>query len=86
MRLIDADALHAKICEDSENNYGAAANIAQVLLRIETAPTIIAEPVRHGHWMFLEQKSGYLWTCSNCKGNFDQRFSYCPHCGADMEG
>ena len=40
--------------------------------------------VRRGRWMFHEQKNGYLWKCSNCKGNFDQRFSYCPHCGAEM--
>lgn len=41
---------------------------------------------RRGHWNFLPQKNGYLWKCSNCKGNFDQQFSYCPHCGAQMDG
>lgn len=48
VRLIDANALHAKICEDSENNYGASVNIAQVLLYIETAHTIEFEP---GQWI-----------------------------------
>lgn len=51
VRLIDANALHAKIYEDSERSYGASANIAQVLLRIETAPTIEAKPVRYGRWI-----------------------------------
>lgn len=55
MRPIDADALHAKIYEDSERSYGASANIAQVLLRIETAPTLDYAPVvrcekcKHAH-------------------------------------
>ncbi len=48
--------------------------------------TVEAKPVRNGRWMFHVQKNGYLWKCSNCKGNFDQRFSYCPHCGARMTG
>lgn len=37
-----------------------------------------------GRWIFYEQKDGYLWKCSNCKGNFDQMFSFCPYCGAKM--
>lgn len=52
MRPIDADALHAKIYEDSERNYGASANIAQVLLRIETAPTLDVDPVVHANLNF----------------------------------
>ena len=70
VRLIDANALHAKIYEDSERNYGASANIAQVLLRIETAPTI--EPKR-GEWVETEpdeddRKIGIEFSikCSRC--------------------
>lgn len=44
------------------------------------------DSIKHGYWLFLKQKRGYLWKCSNCKGNFDQQFSYCPHCGAKMDG
>ena len=91
-RLIDANALHAKIYEDSERNYGASANIAQVLLRIETAPTIKAEPVRHGHWIFREEATPeYLpWDmwCSCC-GEYhdsdDYNDRYCSKCGAKMD-
>lgn len=54
--------------------------------RIKSEPRIEVERVRHARWMFHEQKSGYLWKCSNCNGNFDQRFSYCPYCGSKMDG
>lgn len=48
-------------------------------------PTIEPE-VRRGRWIFHEQKSGYLWKCTECNGNFDQQYRYCPFCGANMEG
>lgn len=51
MRPIDADVLHAKISEENRRNYAATENVAQILLRIETAPTIEAEPMRHGQWI-----------------------------------
>jgi hypothetical protein len=83
VRLIDANALHAKIYEDSEHNYGASANIAQVLLRIETAPTIEAKPVRNGRW--IQRRNGKYY-CSNCER--EERFIfqkiYCTKCGAYM--
>ena len=82
VRLIDANALHAKIYEDSERNYGASANIAQVLLRIETAPTIKPK-VRRGQW--IQRRNGEYY-CSNC--GREERFifqkNYCPKCGAYM--
>lgn len=87
-KLIDKTAAYKALKHEAETHelsfsaeaYDRAARI------IDQMPAIEAEPVRHGRWMFIEQKSGYLWKCSNCKGNFDQRFSYCPHCGAKMDG
>ena len=83
MRTIDADALKARIGELCINNYDLFSTEAYVRIIevIDAQPT--AEPKR-GRWMFNEQINGYLWKCSNCKGNFDQQFSYCPHCGAEM--
>jgi hypothetical protein len=86
VRLIDANALHAKICEDSENNYGASLNIAQVLLYIETAPTIEQE-VRNGEWTIARSYGEYdFWKCGNCKKWNDKPTKYCPRCGAKMKG
>ena len=42
VRLIDANTLHAKIMKDNDNDLSRKENIAQILLRIETAPTIEA--------------------------------------------
>ena len=61
---------------------------------LENAPTVEAEPVRHGHWN--EAKDGTLW-CSVCTstGPYDEdswgyvihapHYDYCPHCGAKMD-
>lgn len=81
MRLIDADALkffHAI-------NEGS---VIYVPLRdIVSAPTIDAEPVRHGHWCDNGIKGSILNGCSICGytcGAYS--FNYCPNCGAKMDG
>ena len=84
MRPINADAVLVEV-EKAFAFSDRRGQLAHAIFCIQNAPTIEPE-VRHGHWMFLEQKSDYLWKCSNCKGNFDQRFSYCPNCGAKMDG
>ena len=93
MRLIDADALEKYIADiipqKTFSPYGKG--VLDILTHLKNhirteMPSVEAEPVRHGYWMFHEQKNGYLWKCSKCKGNFDQQYSYCPHCGAKMDG
>jgi hypothetical protein len=42
VRLIDANTLHAKIMKDNDYDLSRKENIAQILLRIETEPTIEA--------------------------------------------
>lgn len=87
MRLIDANALHAKIFEENRRNYTATENVAQILLRIETAPTIEPED-RHGK--SCEYCKGRLYTKKpfiviTPKGRrIDVCFNFCPNCGADM--
>lgn len=64
---------------------------------IEDAPTVDAEPVRHGEW--LEREDDYDWYvfCSECGDEYvedkglglasyvKQYFNYCPCCGAKMD-
>ena len=38
--------------------------------------------VKHGKWGF----DGTGWTCSECDSYGDERYKYCPHCGAKMDG
>ena len=78
MRLIDADALintlnKEKIEFNADINYF-----------ILNAPTIDAEPVRHGHWEFIGGY-GYQYRCSNCVRCAEHRTNYCPSCGSKME-
>ena len=74
MRLIDADALLERM--KRTNRY------FNVKFDIEEAPTIEAEPVRHGQW--IEHDDG-IFTCSEC-GNAESIESYfCRYCGAKMD-
>ena len=58
------------------------------------APTVDAEPVRHGKWIdegYYADNSNYkAWHCSKCNWHMlaydDELFSYCPMCGARMDG
>lgn len=56
----------------------------------ETCPTI--DPVKHGHWNFIEQFSGgyYGFECSECHypENVQKKEmlgNYCSYCGAKMD-
>ena len=90
-RLIDADALIHRLL----NTKIVAANLFQyanaVTNMIGDAPTIEAEPVRHGYW---ENANGrpktYIRKCSVCgkEAYFCGRgcsYKFCPNCGSKME-
>lgn len=56
------------------------------------APTVDAEPVRHGRWWrYPLSQFGFpdhiymMRQCSECKKVFDRRTNYCPNCGAKMD-
>lgn len=99
MRLIDADALLEEGIRFSYayNDDGIVLiPMGEVRKSIKNAPTIEAEPVRHGEWIGLEY-DGFadgcpvydLWECSEChiehEGEEDTLTDYCPHCGAKMD-
>lgn len=90
MRLIDADKLMEKsycayIMDNCYDNCYLRECVVDVA-DIKVAPTIEAEPVRHGHW---EESCNELDKyCSECKevcGTIYERENYCPNCGAKME-
>jgi hypothetical protein len=92
MRYIDADALHDSIDKETyRHTY-----IEQIHSIIDNAPTIDAEPVKHGTWTVTYTDDGeggeipHL-ICSECKReplawNSKRFFKYCPNCGAKMDG
>lgn len=58
---------------------------------INAIPAADVAPVVHGRWIDNEHH-GYNWVfiCSNCNYvdgyPFNDRYNYCPNCGAKMDG
>ena len=81
MRLVDADAL-IKDLKDRKIPFNA--DINDVII---TAPTIDAEPVRHGEWVpKITEYGTMVFRCSACQRYSDIHWAYCPHCGTIMDG
>ena len=61
-----------------------ACEVNDIKVELDEAPTIEAEPIRHGKWIhtgFMEVK------CNNCGNVFHELedTNYCPHCGYKMD-
>ncbi len=89
--LIDKHAAYIRLkteaqtheCYESKEAYNRAARI------IDQMRTIEAEPARHGYWIFGNTNTSSWMKCSEClKSQSGQTatFSYCPNCGAKMDG
>ena len=86
VRPIDANALKTSFEEDGHLS-------SYIEEFIDNAPTIDAEPVRHGLWIQSKIVPDYHY-CSLCKVAHKMQMScnvyvllkYCPHCGAKMDG
>lgn len=105
MRLIDADRFYNVLhdlggCGAKSESYadGWDKAIDNAISQLEDAPTIEAEPVKHGWWITSEMTidSGCT-SCSCCHSEYyigdlqalegDNDFvMFCPNCGAKMRG
>lgn len=96
MRLIDADALKARVAEEAKIVEGFGVEMAvlaqtirdSIYEELENSPTIEAEPIKHAKWE--QDLFGTLWVCSACNMPTDVKsaskyFKYCPFCGAKMK-
>lgn len=95
MRLIDADeAIEKTEClfkalNSTEDFMGIGYNhgVGDSIAIIKNAPTIEAEPVKHGRW----KKIGHIehtWLvskCSECGYQTIDAGNYCTNCGAKMD-
>ena len=88
-RLIDADELKKLVmCQfDMQDLYLPSHFFAL----IDDAPTVDVQVVNHGKWT----KSDYpkMLVCSVCRDAYveddwlkSNKWQYCPHCGAKMDG
>ena len=76
MRLIDVDAV---LKGKKDHTYISTHELWN-------APTVDAEPIRHGRWIFTMG-----WVCCSECGNeppseSNVESNYCPNCGAKMDG
>ena len=83
MRLIDADALLQRAVAHGWSTPKWVSNIV-----IEDAPTIEAEPIKHGRWETTRPDApmfGFYY-CSECgRRRTSPQDNYCPNCGAKMD-
>lgn len=96
MRLIDADAFrhemyHSAFEMDTKmQKWDSGCWIRYKLFEncLEAAPTVDAEPVRHGRWVKGELTPDSWKFCSICrfpKAVRRAQWYYCPSCGAKMD-
>lgn len=83
MSLINKKAL----IEQLESHIYWGDSVIGLLEVAKNAPTIDAEPVRHGRW--ADEDNG-RWVCTLCGSWYivdsNGYMHYCPHCGAKMGG
>ena len=95
MKLIDADALAAKwnslLSRMQMVDDGAyPVDFIAVIYDLNNTPAVDAVPVVHGRWSPSTIQYGFV-ICNVC-GDWrsshwvEDRFNYCPNCGAKMDG
>lgn len=91
MRLIDAERLEKQaVCIYT---YGGTRFVS--VDTIKKAPTIEAEPVKHGRWVYVDGKGTHAeYECNQCCIHvcFDEKidgtipeYKRCPNCGCKMD-
>ena len=91
MRLIDADFEidHYNSMLDNPTpdvTQGDKRRARIIVEALRMAPTIEAEPVRHGKWDKETFYNVNYFKCSICGDVAWWEANYCDHCGAKMDG
>lgn len=98
MRLIDADELKQQFV-DKLVRVGLSPEKAEEFAKtafdatfktIDAMPTIEAEPIKHGRWIYIrDEENNGLYECSEChKRDIHAKeceVPYCWNCGARMD-
>lgn len=92
MRLIDADVLCEILAERArrylnEDEYTVEV-IKEDMRYVNRMPTIKAEPVRYGRWLW-DGKHHYCSVCSGTRYHdlvLGMDAAYCSYCGAKLDG
>lgn len=74
-------------CKELDKGKPWDGHTSRDVRRLLSIPAADVAPVRHGKWMpFHAEFAGDIQYCSVCEIGFADRTSYCPHCGAVMDG
>lgn len=88
MALIDKESIK-KFIADGLNSGEFGHDAVKILAEIEYMPTVDAEPVRHGRWIYKYFDS-YCSVCgwenkADTVTRIRNDYPYCPNCGAKMD-
>ena len=98
-RYIDADALRysrIRIYHEAPDipggGFAGGYNAVVMSAEIKNAPTVDAEPIKHGKWIYGNDFHWYTASCNKCgyqrstdiKADRWNQWNYCPNCGARM--
>lgn len=87
--LIERDKVLHEIDQLSHAwEYGSAVDDCYEI--VKSAPSVNAEPVKHGKWIYGENLDGFDgYRCSHCMTHFAvddvSDYHYCAYCGAKMD-
>ena len=86
-RYIDADDFRREVWRLSASPLNEW-DTWGVLSVLDRTPTADVAPIGHAHWIERNDKSYLegLFECSNCSEFNRWRATYCPDCGAKMDG
>jgi rubrerythrin len=86
-RYIDAEKLTDKVFPIGLVDNGKyTINAKAVKVAIDNIPTADVVEVRHGEWQKKYDKAP-RYVCSSCDHLFNNKgYSFCPNCGAKMNG
>lgn len=91
VRLIYADRLREDVLDlpNTYNGFSDTYDKAMIVDLVDEQPTVDAEPIRHGHWIFNPKDAiEMMFTlpkCSECGAESPNGGNYCSNCGAKMD-
>lgn len=86
--LLDVIAETAEGLADCDQQNAAWALRKYAVRDMQTAPAVVAQPVKRGRWFFGTSNHCEWMKCSECYHSQTPTgvFVYCPNCGARMDG
>ena len=79
------DAISRKAVLDEMGDINMDIYTDEVKEFVENLPSVQPK-AKTGKWIYDSRHAPFNWECTECGISFKTDFSYCPNCGAKMEG